>query len=61
MKIRSRSRTLSLMCVSTLTTKIHAMSDELKRLKANIDGRGVEAHARYSKVKADFCQTIRDL
>jgi len=44
-----------------LAAKIHAMSDELKQLKANLDDKGSEARTRYEKVKADLRQTIRDL
>ena len=44
-----------------LAAKIHAMSDELKSLKAKLDDKGSEARTRYEKVKADLRQTIRDL
>ena len=44
-----------------LKAKIHAMSDELKQLKANLDDKSSKAHARYDKLKAELSQTIHDL
>jgi len=44
-----------------LVAKIHAMSDELKQIKGNVDDKGAEARTRYEKLKADLRQTIRDL
>ena len=44
-----------------LKAKIHAMSDELNQIKANLHDKSRNARARYDKLKADLRQTIRDL
>ncbi len=44
-----------------LKAKIHAITDELKQIKANLHDKSRKALARYDKVKEDLLQAIHDL